>query len=168
MEFLVVSKTKLKIILNKEERERYSLSDFTSSDSPELRERLCEILREAYERVGFDTHNGRILVSYYPTRLAGAELFVTAIPETGETRYYIFSELSELSRTCRAILSDISDSRVYLLPSGDYCLALSMREDSLEVASEFSRPENSGRIRSLVSHARLLAEGDAAHIFASL
>ena len=81
MEFLLVCKTKLKIILDREEVERYRLADFTSEQSVELRQRLAEILNEAEERVGFHTEGERLLVSYYPTRLAGAELFVTVVSD---------------------------------------------------------------------------------------
>ena len=79
MEFLVVSKTKLKIILDKAEVEKYRLSDFSSGESVELKRRLRSILDEARARVGFESGTDRLLVSYYPTRLSGAELFVTVL-----------------------------------------------------------------------------------------
>ena len=118
MEFLVVSRTKIKIILDKTEVEKYRLSDFSSGESVELRRRLHDILDEARERVGFDSGNGRLLVSYYPTRLSGAELFVTVLnagDEASEPVYYIFESLGEISSACRAIIGRTAESRVYLL-----------------------------------------------------
>lgn len=173
LEFLLVCKTKLKIILDKEEVERYRLSDFTSSESRELRQRLSEILAEAKARVGFHAEGERLLVSYYPTRLSGAELFVTVVGAPDEDHgdayiYYIFATLAELIRVCRAVLPARPASRVYLLPSGEYCLALAYPDGELDVASEFAEPTAGRRLSSLLSRSRLLASDDAVALFASL
>lgn len=173
MEFLLVCKTKLKIILDREETERYCLSDFTSSESRELRQRLSEILAEAKARVGFHAEGERLLVSYYPTRLAGAELFVTVVGAPDEDNgdayiYYIFDSLAELCRVCRAVLPARPASRVYLLPGGEYCLALSYPDGEPDVASEFTEPTPRHRISSLLSRSRILASDDAAALFAGL
>ena len=101
MEFLLVCKTKLKIVLGRDEVERYRLSDFISEESPELRERLSEILREAEKRVGFHTDGERLLVSYYPTRLSGAELFVTVIGDAAEE-----SRFSTVRCICDGLMAD--------------------------------------------------------------
>ena len=166
MEFLLVCKTKLKIILGRDEVERYRLSDFTSEESPELRERLSEILREAKKRVGFHTDGERLLVSYYPTRLSGAELFVTVIGDAAEeSRFYVFSSLSELCRAASA--SDYSgESRAYLLPSGEYCIELLTEADA--VFSEFADLASAHEITPVLKYARKLADTGALSLFASL
>ena len=124
MEFLLVCKTKLKIILDREEVERYRLSDFTSEQSVELRQRLAEILEEAKSRVGFSSAGERLLVSYYPTRLSGAELFVTVVSDrTEESSYYIFPTLEAICRAASAA-DYTGESRAYLLSSGEYCIEL--------------------------------------------
>lgn len=168
MEFLIVSKTKLKIILDRSEVEKYRLSDFSSGESRELRLRLREILSVARERVGFDTGNARLLVSYYPTRLSGAELFVTVVgvPE-GRPRYYIFPSLDELSRACSAAEGRV-DGSLYLLPSGEYCLAVSTAELECDIFSEFADEEAEGSIAPLLKHSRLIKKADAVSTLASL
>lgn len=173
LEFLLVCKTKLKVILDREEVEHYRLSDFTSSESRELRQRLSEILSEAEARVGFHAEGERLLVSYYPTRLAGAELFVTVVRASDKDHgdayiYYIFDTLAELCRVCRAVLPARPASRVYLLPGGEYCLALSYPDGEPDVASEFAEPTSGHHISSILSRSRILASDDAATLFAGL
>ena len=166
MEFLLVCKTKLKIVLDKEEVERYRLSDFTSEESPELRERLSEILLEAEERVGFRTDGERLLDSYYPTRLSGAELFVTVLGSTAEeSSFYVFPSLTDLCRAASA--ADYSgESRAYLLPSGEYCIELPTYADT--VLSEFADPTPAGKIKPILKYSKKLADAGALSLFASL
>jgi len=173
VEFLVVSKTKLKIILDKEDVDKYRLSDFSSSESKELRRRLKEIMTEAKERVGFDARGEKMLVSYYPTRLSGAELFVSVIGIEDmlgvEPIYYIFQTLGELSRACRAVLGTQCESSVYLLPSDEYCLELRCcSEGTPDVVCEFSEPVKKKQVVSLITKSKCLAKSGAVKIFASL
>ena len=168
MEFLVVSKTKLKIILDRSEVEKYSLSDFSSGESKELRRRLRDILAEAKSRVGFDSAGERLLVSYYPTRLSGAELFVTVIGGLdGRLCYYIFSSLETLMKACHAS-EGRCDGALYLLPSGEYCLAVSSAEGEENPISEFSDEEKEGSVKHLLLRSRLLKKTGAVTALASL
>ena len=166
MEFLLVCKTKLKIVLDKEEVERYHLSEFTSEQSRELRARLSEILSQAEERVGFHTEGERLLVSYYPTRLSGAELFVTVVSAAKEdSSFYVFSTLSDLCRAAAA--TDYSgESRAYLLPGGEYCLELLSEGDA--VLSEFAELTPARKITPLLKYGKKLADSDAVRLFALL
>ena len=169
MEFLVVSRTKLKIVLDRSEVEKYRLSDFSSGESSELRSRLGEILKEAKTRVGFDSRGERLLVSYYPTRLAGAEIFVTVIGVGGlATRYYIFGSLDELARACAAANAPDIDGALYLLPSGEYCLAVHISEDQRDVLSEFADAGNESTNRLILSRARLIKDSGAVGLLASM
>ena len=168
VEFLVVSKSKLKIILDKSEVEKYRLSDFSTGESRELRRRLREILAEARDRVGFDSGGERLLVSYYPTRLAGAELFVTVIGGLEEIQsYYIFSSLDELSRACAAA-EGAAEGALYLLPSGEYCLAVMSVGGAENALSEFADEENDRGIAHLLERSRLLKNSGAVATLASL
>ena len=169
LEFLVVSKSKLKIILDREEVEKYSLSDFSSGESVELRARLGEILDLARERVGFFPSGERLLVSYYPTRLSGAELFVSVVGiSDNEPVYYIFKSLDELVNVSRAVLPSRPESRVHLLPGGEYCLELTYPDGRIDVATEFTQATAHHRIAPLLAHARLLASEDAVALFSRL
>ena len=166
MEFLLVCKTKLKIVLDKDEVDRYRLTDFTSEQSQELRQRLSEILRQAEERVGFRTEGERLLVSYYPTRLSGAELFVTVLSETATERsFYVFSTLSDLCRAAHAT-DYAGESRAYLLPGGEYCLELLSDGDA--VLSEFAESIPDRKIIPLLKYSRRLTDTDAVKLFASI
>lgn len=171
LEFLVVSKTKLKIILDKEEAQRYRLSDFSSSESGELRRRLRDILDVAKERVGFDSGGDRLLVSYYPTRLSGAELFVTVIgrgEDVSEPVYYVFETLRDISCACRAIDGRATESRAYLLAGEEYCLEVSYARGGIDVLSEFSQPLEKRQAAYILEHSRLLLSSDAVSVFARL
>lgn len=80
MEFLVVSKTKLKAILDKEDMIKYKLdATATESDSIVTRRAFREILAVAVEEVGFDTEKDKVLIQLYPSRDGGGELFVTKL-----------------------------------------------------------------------------------------
>ncbi len=171
LEFLVVSKTKLKIILDKDEVEKYRLSDFSSGESGELRRRLGEILEVARERVGFDAGGDRLLVSYYPTRLSGAELFVTALSTGGEVTepvYYIFESLRDISSACRAIAGRAAESRAYLLAGEQYCLEVAYARGGIDILSEFSEPIEKRQAAYMLEHSRLLLDADAVSVFARL
>ena len=166
MEFLLVCKTKLKIILDREEVERYRLADFTSEQSVELRQRLAEILEEAKSRVGFSSAGERLLVSYYPTRLSGAELFVTVVSDrTEESSYYIFPTLEAICRAASAA-DYTGESRAYLLSSGEYCIELIGDADT--VLSEFADETPTHKIAPLLKYAKKLADTGALSIFAAL
>lgn len=164
LEFLVVSKNKLKIVFDRAENEKYRLSDFSSGESTELRRRLSEILAEARARVGFNADGERLLVSYYPTRLAGAELFVTVVRASEEaTHYYVFDSLDTLTRACA--LCSGEGGMLYLLPSGEYCISL--RSESV-VLSEFGEKKEERSISPIIDRSRLLKKTDAVATLASL
>ena len=166
MEFLLVCKTKLKIILDREEVERYRLADFTSEQSVELRQRLAEILDEAESRVGFSSEGERLLVSYYPTRLSGAELFVTVVSDRTEaSSFYIFPTLDTICRAASAA-DYTGESRAYLLPSGEYCIELLGDADT--ILSEFADATPTHKIAPLLKYAKKLADTGAIDLFAAL
>lgn len=131
VEFLVVSKTKLKAILDKEDMLKYKLdATATESDSALTRRAFREILAVAVEEVGFDTDKDKVLIQLYPSRDGGGELFVTklgalaksdikAISDSNNvtmlaniSRLYKFDDLDTLilgakSIHCRDIPSDV-------------------------------------------------------------
>ena len=131
MEFLVVSKTKLKAILDKEDMIKYKLdATATDSDSIATRRAFREILAVAGDEVGFDTEKDKVLIQLYPSRDGGGELFVTklgsltksdmrAISDSNNvtmfsniSRLYKFENLDSLilgakSMHCRDIISEV-------------------------------------------------------------
>ena len=86
VEFLVVSKTKLKAILDKEDMIKYKLDGAESgADSITSRRAFREILAVATEEVGFDTEKDKVLIQLYPSRDGGGELFVTKLGSISKT-----------------------------------------------------------------------------------
>ena len=156
MEFLVVSKTKLKAILDKEDMKKYKLEgEGAEGDSLAARRAFREILAVATEEVGFDTERDKVLIQLYPSRDGGGELFVTklgslnkndmrAIKESGNvtilstlSRLYKFDCLDELILGAKSIKSrDLLSAAYYI--DGAYFLYVEERCES-GVRSEIVR-----------------------------
>ena len=132
MEFLVVSKTKLKAILDKEDMIKYKLDAMaTGSDNITTRRAFREILAVATEEVGFDTESDKVLIQLYPSRDGGGELFVTklgALPKgdiraiadsnnvtmlSNVSRLYKFENLDTLILAAKSIHSKDIPSEIY-------------------------------------------------------
>ena len=140
VEFLVVSKTKLKAILDKEDMIKYKLdATATESDSVLTRRAFREILAVAGDEVGFDTEKDKVLIQLYPSRDGGGELFVTklgtltksdikAISDSNNvtmlaniSRLYKFENLDSLILGAKSMRSTDITSDVYYL-DGAYFL----------------------------------------------
>lgn len=80
MEFLLIGESKIKIVLNREEAEKYRL-DTASADvsGPVARRIFWRILEEAKREVGFDPKGDKVLIQLYPLKEGGCELFVTKL-----------------------------------------------------------------------------------------
>ncbi len=78
MELIVISRTKLKVMLSAEDMKRL---DFDPCGGGELHGRSAfrSILKEARDRCGFDAVGERVFVQYYPEKHGGCEMFVTKI-----------------------------------------------------------------------------------------
>ncbi len=140
VEFLVVSKTKLKAILDKEDMKKYKLdATATESDSIATRRAFREILSVASAEVGFDTEKDKVLIQLYPSRDGGGELFVTklgtltksdikAITDSSNvtmlsnvSRLYKFESLDSLILGAKSMRSQDINSQVYYI-DGAYFL----------------------------------------------
>ena len=78
MELLLISESRLKIILSDADMEKYEITSDTmeGSDSETKRAIRC-ILDEAKRRIGFDVCGGNIFVQIFPSKDGGCEMFVT-------------------------------------------------------------------------------------------
>ena len=82
MELLVISKSKLKIMLTVPDMIKYDLTaPQTESLSVHDREALRHLFRDAKAEIGFDTEGARLFVQLYSSREGGCEIFVTKLPE---------------------------------------------------------------------------------------
>ena len=154
MEFLVISESKLKIILTKEDADRINFTTATADyDTPESRRAFRRILDEANEKVDFSSKGDKILIQFYPSRDGGCEIFVTKLALPKETAklvsksenitmlerartLYCFPDTDALRRFARAAvkrLSPISDA--YLSESG--ACFLDVEENSRKDADEY-------------------------------
>ncbi len=79
MEFLVVSKSKLKIMMSRDDMKKYGIDgEDIDYDNPKIRRSFWKILDEAKERCGFEASGDKVLIQYYPSK-DGGEIFVTKL-----------------------------------------------------------------------------------------
>jgi negative regulator of genetic competence, sporulation and motility len=80
MEWIRISKSKLKIMLSAEDAERYALN-CESADYADLmtRDAFKEILTDVRQETGFDATEDKVYIQMYPSKEGGCELFVTKL-----------------------------------------------------------------------------------------
>ena len=103
MEFLLIGESKIKIVLNRKEAERYHLDTSTPDVSgPGARRIFWSILEEAKREVGFDPAGDKVLIQLYPLKGGGCEIFVTKLGILSESsarlRYTPFSQITGSGR----------------------------------------------------------------------
>ena len=195
MEVLLISDSKLKIMLTEEDMKKYDLkNEEIDYDNTHTRRALWEILDEAKEKTGFDAASDKILIQLYPSKDGGCELFVTKlglIPPLAEknitrsTRVamlssrqaiYRFDTLAEMILATKAIkgADTLRGSDAYYSDDGDYYLFIEERGGKSSAVSEFSRILEYGEhvssdMRHYISeHAKKIAAGDAVGILSAL
>jgi negative regulator of genetic competence, sporulation and motility len=86
MELIVISHTKIKIMLTKPDMARYELatSNIDSADE-HTRCAIRHILADADEQVGFDTEGQRLFVQFFASKDGGCEIFVTKLGNNTDT-----------------------------------------------------------------------------------
>lgn len=86
MELLVISESKLKIMLTAPDMIKYDLTaPQTEGLSIHDREALRHLFRDAKTEIGFDTEGARLFVQFYSSKEGGCEIFVTKLPEDTST-----------------------------------------------------------------------------------
>ena len=82
MEFIRISDSKLKIMLNGHDMAYYEIdADAISCEGAQTRRAVRRILEDAREASGFDAAHDRILVEMYPSLTDGCELYITKVTE---------------------------------------------------------------------------------------
>ncbi|MBQ1260512.1 MAG: adaptor protein MecA [Clostridia bacterium] len=138
MEFLVVSKTKLKAILTPEDMKTYNLDGVEEYSGAPHRRSFREILKEAEVATGFKTGRDKVLIQLYPLREGGGELFVTRLitPQKSEVsalsgaqnvtmlsymkRLYKFENLGILIRASKSLTDKSIPSEAYYIDGSFY------------------------------------------------
>ena len=99
MEFIRISDSKLKIMLNGRDMAYYEIdAEAVSAEGAEARRAVRRILEDAREESGFDAAHDRILVEMYPSLVGGCELYITKVTEEEAESVMAHTENAE-SRT---------------------------------------------------------------------
>lgn len=77
MELILISKSKLKIMLDERDMLQYHIGDDTDCAEPTARRAIRSILDRARDEVGFETEGSELFVQLYTSRHGGCELFVS-------------------------------------------------------------------------------------------
>lgn len=78
MELILISASKLKIMLTGEDMVRYALDAETADyDDTATRKAFWSILDDAKVRTGFNAAGDRVFIQLYPSKQGGCEMFVT-------------------------------------------------------------------------------------------
>ena len=103
MELIVISSSKLKIMLSADDMNKYALSAEIDYTDRKTRQAFKNILEVAKEQTGFDTENDKIYIQLYPSRKGGCEVYVTKIDEENEQCFKeTLAKSSEPHFTCKA------------------------------------------------------------------
>ena len=77
MELILISNTKLKIMLNEDDMKQYKIGSEADCAESGTRKAIRSLLEHAKEQVGFNTDGEEIFVQLYTSKKGGCELFVT-------------------------------------------------------------------------------------------
>lgn len=112
MDYLIIGKEKLKVVLSCEELKRQGVSaEELDYSNPKAKKIFCDILEYAKREFGFDTAKRKVLIQLYPSRDGSCEVFISctekdrALTEGSEcsTRAFCFERFEDLSRVCRIL-----------------------------------------------------------------
>ncbi len=115
MELILISNSKLKIMLSPDDmREHRLCCDSVDYSNTETRRAFWSILDEAKQRTGFDAASSRVYIQLYPSRSGGCELYVTKLLQKsdecrserssgGRELTYRFCGIDPLLRVCRRL-----------------------------------------------------------------
>ena len=195
MEHILINSGKLKLMLSREDIERYELSDVVGNGNnypegtSEQRTALRKLLDDAERIPGFDGGQGRLFVQLYPSRDGGAEVYITRLTKEpcaavgfrkdGDvmkiTKTGVFDELSDLIGCCRALSGlgtehggrIMSDSSAFS-DGRRYFLVLSSRRIDA-VIGEFGRNTDSLHAEAYIcEHCSCVCETSAVRILSDM
>ncbi len=131
MELILISKSKLKIMLDALDMKKYRIETDTVTA---MRRGFRPVLEKAGAECGFDIKSGRLIIKVFPSRDGGCEMFVTRVVDSSAMGELEFERVGEC------------DEMVYLFPSLSTlisaCVVLSARgynDESLAYALEDGR-----------------------------
>lgn len=195
MELILISDSKLKIMLTRDDMQQYALNcDTIDYDNTETRRAFWNILDEAKHRTGFDAAAERVFIQLYPSKEGGCEMYVTKLgfDETRASRAllpggsskrgvlrsricaYRFARLDDLLTVCRRLrgLAAPPPSTVWRDDEGEWHLILDETDAPpapLAFLCEFGDAEDAGRLSVYIAeHGVCVRQGDAAQVLGAL
>ncbi len=79
MELILISESKLKIMLTADDMEDYEISnELMTYACKDTRKMFGKILEEARAKTGFDCTSGKLFIQVYPSKNGGCEVYVTS------------------------------------------------------------------------------------------
>ena len=85
MELILISNTKLKIMLDESDMRKYHIGNESDCADSGTRRAIRNLLERAREQIGFNTEGEEIFVQLYTSKRGGCELFVTKSQASEET-----------------------------------------------------------------------------------
>ena len=95
MELILISNTKLKIMLDERDMRRFSIGNDADCATPSGRRAIRSLLEHAKNEVGFNTDGEEIFVQLYTSKKGGCELFITKACSSESDRKSDASEQSK-------------------------------------------------------------------------
>ncbi len=146
MELILISDTKLKVMLSATDMQKYELDNNTIDyDNTETRRAFWQILDEAKHKTGFDAASDKVFIQVYPSRGGGCEMYVTKLGAQkigeehheskrkntysvlrGKTSIYRFESIDDVICVCKRLraLGYSFESGLYRARDGGYDLVL--------------------------------------------
>ena len=97
MELILISASKLKVILDADESRKYKITDAPGGVRKCDKSCLSEILDDIYRLSGFDTKSDSLSIEIFESKSGGCEMFIT---KQAEKRTYTQKEIKKLCREC--------------------------------------------------------------------
>ncbi|MBR4881608.1 MAG: adaptor protein MecA [Clostridia bacterium] len=181
MELILISDSKLKIMLSQKDMTKYALKiEDIDYDNTETRRAFWNILDEAKHKTGFDAARERIFVQVFPSRCGGCEIFVTklekgvkaedlsvSVAKRKENTVYRFSDIKDLLSVC-AVLT----RKGYKGESSAYCndryYYLSVSGEELFIDEYADMRENKKYIYHILEHCDRICTKGAVETLGSL
>ncbi len=134
MELILISNSKLKVMLSKDDMTAFSIScDTLDYDNTETRRVFWQILDEAKHKTGFDAASDKVFVQVYPSRSGGCEMYVTKLNSDDRS-----NGTSYVSMKVKKSLKKALNYELYCFDSVDKMLLVCKHLESLGYTEESS------------------------------
>lgn len=189
MELILISASKLKVMLDADEARKYKIIDACGGIANSSTKSLHEILDDVYRLSGFDTKSDNLSVEIFESKDGGCEMFITRQSEKkvytqkqiknlcreclseNVTLAYIFKTMSDLISVCKLLGSKTlpAKSQAFSVGSKNFYLILTFFSfftpelyTSLEFISEYGDRISSEHLEDyLGEHGKVICDGEA-------